>query len=325
MRTFFVFLSVGLLGFLFSVDTCAADRVYNVSDFGLKANVKKDASHVLRKVLDRIRKDYREGDKIVLQFPVGQYHFYEKNATIREYYISNHDQTNPKKVGIAIEEMRDFTLDGQGSEFIFHGRMLPISLLRSENCVLKNFSIDFENPHITQIQIIDNSPENGTTYEVAPWVDYRVSKDSVFETLGDGWMLRPSSGIAFEAKSRHIVYNTSDLHYPNKEVVQVAPRRLNIKSWKDTRLVPGTVIALRTYFRPAPGIFLSHDTDTRLLNVKVHYAEGMGLLAQLCENITLDGFSVCLKGNDDPRYFTTQADATHFSGCKGKIISRNGL
>lgn len=41
MRTFFVFLSVGLLGFLFSVDICAADRVYNVSDFGLKANVKK--------------------------------------------------------------------------------------------------------------------------------------------------------------------------------------------------------------------------------------------------------------------------------------------
>ena len=27
MRTFFVFLSVGLLGFLFSVDICAADRV----------------------------------------------------------------------------------------------------------------------------------------------------------------------------------------------------------------------------------------------------------------------------------------------------------
>ena len=65
MRTFFVFLSVGLLGFLFSVDICAADRVYNVSDFGLKANVKKDASPVLRKVLDRIRKDYREGDSII--------------------------------------------------------------------------------------------------------------------------------------------------------------------------------------------------------------------------------------------------------------------
>ena len=60
-------------------------------------------------------------------------------------------------------------------------------------------------------------------------------------------------------------------------------------------------------------------------NVKVHYAEGMGLLAQLCENITLDEFSVCLRGDKDPRYFTTQADATHFSSCRGKIDSRNGL
>ncbi|MEG0163195.1 MAG: alpha-1,3-galactosidase B, partial [Mucinivorans sp.] len=52
---------------------------------------------------------------------------------------------------------------------------------------------------------------------------------------------------------------------------------------------------------------------------------GMGLLAQMSENITLNGFSVCLRGADDPRYFTTQADATHFSGCKGLIRSENGL
>ena len=39
----------------------------------------------------------------------------------------------------------------------------------------------------------------------------------------------------------------------------------------------------------------------------------------------LEKFGVCLKGDADPRYFTTQADATHFSGCKGKIVSCNGL
>lgn len=108
-------------------------------------------------------------------------------------------------------------------------------------------------------------------------------------------------------------------------VKEIAPRQLQAPQWKDKRLVPGTVIAMRGWGRPAPGIFLSHDKNTRLLNIKVHYAEGMGLLAQLCENITLDGFGVCLKGDKDPRYFTTQADATHFSGCKGKIISQNGL
>ena len=108
-------------------------------------------------------------------------------------------------------------------------------------------------------------------------------------------------------------------------VKEVSPRVYHAPQWKDARLKPGTVVALRTYYRPAPGIFLSNDKDTRLQNVKVHYAEGMGLLAQLCENITLDEFSVCLRGDKDPRYFTTQADATHFSSCRGKIDSRNGL
>lgn len=325
MKAFSAFSSLCLLGLLFSVNVFAVDRAYNISDFGLKANSKKDASPVLQKVLEKIRKEYREGDKITLLFPKGQYHFYEKKAVSREYYISNHDQTNPKKVGMALEDLKDFTLDGQGSEFVFHGRMLPVSLLRSQNCVLKDFSIDFENPHLSQIQIVENTPGNGITFEVAPWVDYRITKDFVFETRGDGWEMRPFTGIAFEPETRHIVYQTSDLSFPNKDVVKVAPHRLQIKNWKDDRLIPGTVIALRTYYRPTPGIFLSHDTNTQLLNVKVHYAEGMGLLAQLCENITLDGFSVCLKGEDDPRYFTTQADATHFSSCKGVISSRNGL
>ena len=89
--------------------------------------------------------------------------------------------------------------------------------------------------------------------------------------------------------------------------------------------MPGTVFVMRGAGRPTPGIFLSHNVNTRLENIRVHYAEGMGLLAQLCENITLEKFNVCLKGSDDPRYFTTQADATHFSGCKGKIVSCNGL
>lgn len=221
--------------------------------------------------------------------------------------------------------MKNLTIDGQGSEFVFYGRMIPVSLLRSENCVLKNFSIDFEQPHIAQVQVIENDPEKGITFEPASWVDYRISKDSVFEGLGEGWTMRYSWGIAFDGKTKHVVYNTSDIGCPTKGAFEVAPRRICSPKWKDARLVPGTVVAMRGWGRPTPGIFMSHDINTSLLNVKVHYAEGMGLLAQLCEDITLDGFGVCLKGDNDPRYFTTQADATHFSGCKGKIISKNGL
>lgn len=51
----------------------------------------------------------------------------------------------------------------------------------------------------------------------------------------------------------------------------------------------------------------------------------VGFALEGAKNITLDGFSVRLRGEEDPRYFTTQADATHFSACKGVIISKNGV
>ena len=324
MKTILLF-ALSLLLSLSVSDVCAQERVYDISQFGLKANSKKNASPVVRKAIAKIKAECRDGEKVILRFPAGRYNFHEAGSTVREYYISNHDQDNPKKVGIALEDMKNLTIDGQGSEFVFYGRMIPVSLFRSENCVLKNFSIDFEQPHIAQVQVVENDPEKGITFEPAPWVDYRISKDSVFEGLGEGWVMRYSWGIAFDGKTKHVVYNTSDIGCPTKGAFEVAPRRICSPKWKDARLVPGTVVAMRGWGRPTPGIFMSHDVNTSLLDVKVHYAEGMGLLAQLCEDITLDGFGVCLKGDNDPRYFTTQADATHFSGCKGKIVSKNGL
>lgn len=318
-------LSVLSLSLVLSCTTLSAQKVYEISAFGLKANSSKNASPVLQKALAKIKAEYKEGEKVILRFPEGRYEFHEKGAAVREYYISNHDQTNPKKVGIALEDMKNLTLDGQGSEFVFHGRMLPVSLLRSENCLLKNFSIDFENPHIAQVKIVENDPQDGIVFEPAPWVDYRIAKDSIFEAYGEGWTMRHSWGIAFDGDTKHLVYNTSDIGCPTKGASEVAPRRIHAPGWKDARLVPGTVVAMRGWGRPTPGIFLSHDVNTTIENVKVHYAEGMGLLAQLCENITLEKFGVCLKGDADPRFFTTQADATHFSGCKGKIVSCNGL
>lgn len=303
----------------------AKERVYDLAKLGLKADSKRNASPVLRKVIDKIKAECAPTDSVVLRFAPGRYEFHEKGASQREYYISNHDQVNPKKVGLALEGFHHLTLDGQGAELVFHGRMLPLALVNSAHCTLQNFRIDFAHPHIAQIKVVENSPVDGLTFEVAPWVNYRITKDSVFETYGEGWTARQGVGIAFEEKTKHLVYQTSDLYYSTKGVKEVSPRVLNAPAWKNERLVLGTVIAMRTWERPAPGIFFSHNVNTTVRNVKVHYAEGMGLLAQLCENITLDGFSVCLKGEQDPRYFTTQADATHFSGCKGLILSKSGL
>ena len=298
---------------------------YNLSKYGLKANKTDNAAPILAGVIKKIVAEHKGSSPIVLRFDKCNYHFYPTATLEREYYISNHDQDNPKQVGIPVEGLKNIVLDGQGSNLIFHGRMLPLSIIDCENCTLKNFSIDFENPHITQFKVVHNDVANGKiTFEVAPWVKYKI-ENGTFIAYGKGWQHTPQACIAFNGETRHMVFNTSDLGVNFRQVKEITPRTIVASNWKEARLIEGTVIAARTWHRPTPGIFIHHAKNTRIHNVRVHYAEGMGLLAQLCENITLDGFGVCLKGENDPRYFTTQADATHFSGCKGKITSINGL
>lgn len=303
-----------------------------------KITIEIDNSNVndLHKIIEKVKSEVDDNDKVLIKFKKDRYDFYPTDAQQREYYVSNHDQNQPKKIGICIEDCNNLTIDGNGSDFIFHGQMLPLAVVNSSNTTLKNFSIDFESPHIAQVEIIENKGDEGMVFLVEPWVEYRINENGYFETFEqltinneqftiDEWKYSQYTGIAFEKENRHIVYNTSDLWIDTKDVKDLGERKLHAPNWKDSRLVSGTKVAMRTWSRPAPGIFLDHCNNTFVNNVNVHYAEGMGLLAQRCENIELDGFNVCLRGDDDPRYFTTQADATHFSQCKGMIRSENGL
>lgn len=314
-------------------------KTITLADYGIKPGNSKSFGYKLLKTIEKINAGRSAGDSIVLELTPGTYHFYPSKKIQREYYISNHDQDNPKFVGIPLENLKNMTIDGNGSKLVFHGVMLPLSIINSQNCTIRNLSIDFENPHIFQVEVVENNGSDGLAFRPAEWVEYRITKDSVFEAYGEGWTARPGSGIAFEKDTRHIVYNTSDLFYSTKGVYRLKEANggdgdnryvgdvLYAPNWKDEKkaLVPGTVVAMRTWDRPTPGVFVSNSKDISFNNVKVHYSRGMGLLAQVTENITLVGFSVCLKGDDDKRYFTTQADATHFSGCKGRIVSVNGL
>ena len=316
------FVLIVIFGLLAS---CAGEQTYMLSDYGLIPDQTTNSSPLLRNALEQISEKVDPDQPCTIILPKGQYHFYPEGSTERTYYISNHDQDNPKHVGLAFEGWKNLTFDGQGAELIFHGRMLPVSLLHSVDCTLRNFSIDFAHPHIGQVEVIENDTLSATIiYRIAEGVPYEV-RDSVLYFQGEGWEISPQHCIAFEPKSRHLVYRTSDTWVKTKGVEEIAPRQIRAKGWKNPKLVAGSILAMRNGERPAPGLFLSYDCNTTLENIQVHYAEGMGLLAQMSEDILLDGFSVCLRGANDPRYFTTQADATHFSGCKGKIISRNGL
>ncbi len=299
-------------------------KIYHGEDFGIKPNTNENITPLIQKALETIKGE-REGKPSTLRLAKGSYNFELQGTAQREYYISNHDQDMPKSVAIDMVGMKNFTLDGSGSDFYFKGRMLPVAMIDTENCTLQGLSIDNPNPQIAQIEVIENDTIKGEiTFEIAPWVQYRVDSTGTLVIFGENWSEVPVAGIAFEKERRNLVYNTSDIGVGMHKLTKVGERTYR-SPWRNNKLIASTIVALRTYRRPTPGIFVSHSANTSFKNMTVHYAEGMGLLAQMSENLTLEGFNVALRGNDDPRYFTTQADATHFSSCKGKITSKRGL
>lgn len=140
--------------------TACKGGAYDLSGYGLKPDTGENASPLIAKALQEIAAEVNS-DTVRILLPKGRYDFYPEGASKREYFISNHDQDNPKLVGLAFENMKNVIFDGQGSELVFHGRMLPVSLVGSENCTLKNFSIDFANPHISQVKVLENDTVGG--------------------------------------------------------------------------------------------------------------------------------------------------------------------
>ncbi|MDE7110676.1 MAG: alpha-1,3-galactosidase B [Muribaculaceae bacterium] len=276
----------------------------------------------LSAVIAKNLKKKQSSDTLRVTLTGKKYLFNPAEAIERELYISNHDQDNPKSVGLMLENAENLIIQGGGAEFIFDGRMLPIAAVNVSNLTIEGVSIDFTRPHISQI-VIEENKDGRIIYRPEDWVDFEV-RDSNFIAKGTGWELTPTSGIAFEEGTRHIVYRSSDIGVATRNVRQLADGRISAP-WNNPSLKPGTRVAMRGWGRPTPGILLDRCKDVSLDNVKIHYAEGMGLLAQNTENITLSYFGVCLRGDSDPRYFTTQADATHFSSCWGKITSNDGL
>lgn len=315
-----------LLALAFSSGISAKDKVYDLSDYGiLPGSADKHFCSRLDSVLRLIMSESVRHEPVTIKLKRGRYDLYSSDAVKKELYISNHDQDQPKPVGIFLDGLENLTFDGQGAELVCHGRMIPLVLSNSHNCELRRFSIDFEQPQISQMEVLENKGDEGLVFRLAPWVNYRLADGGRLEMYGDDWAATPSGGMAFEKKTRHIVYNTGDIGVSVRGLTEISPRVFAAPEWRDARLVPGTVVAMRTWRRPCPGVVLSENVNTTLRKVKVHYSEGMGLIAQRCTDITLDKFDVCLKGKKDPRYFTTQADATHFSQCRGKIVSCNGL
>ena len=173
-----------LLAALASCSLCAVqaqpsaaqnDTVF-LADYGIRPYSYENLSGKLRTVLDDCR---RSGAK-VLVLEKGRYDFWPEDACRRDYFISNTSSeeecpSKTKTLGILLDDMHDFTVEGSGATLMFHGKMTMVALDRCRNIVLRNLHFDFERPGGSELTY---TKVDGRGVEVAPRFALRTGRQT---------------------------------------------------------------------------------------------------------------------------------------------------
>lgn len=292
----------------------------NAADFGMHPGI-KDAGPAMRKILDVARKNTGKGH-CTIHIPKGIYHFYPIGALQLSYYISNHDQQNMHPVGVPLVNLQNVQIKAHGSTFIFHGRMQPFLFMDCQRVSLSDLHIAYATPFYVEGTITDISATHTTLRMSNATPNWRVNNGQ-FQFYGDDWEQNINVALAFEPQGPMVPTGRGgDIGWPGQaEQLDAHHVRFPVNA-SAKGLAKGHILVLRSYWRPHPAMVLYRAKDTRLYDIVFHDSQGMALLAQRSENITIKGGG-CIRAKG--RLHTAAADATHFSNCRGHICVSNAL
>lgn len=296
-----------------------AIKKHLILNFRHELNEQQDAGPPLRELLystANARNKYK-----TINIPKGEYHFYPEGALEMSYYISNHDQQDYQKVGIPLVGQNNLIINGNGSTFIFHGKMQPVLIMDSKQVILNDITIRHDAPYYNEGKIVENKGGT-TTLEFPEQFRWLVNKGRYYLN-GDGSPKEPNAVLAFCEDGKMVpTGRPGDIAWTSR-CEQISPNR--VKFFDDAAkhgLSVGNILVLRHYGRPHPAMVLYRADDTTLNNVTFQDSQGMALIAQRCRDISIQGGGcICAPG----RVYTASADATHFSNCAGTISVKNAL
>ncbi|MDI4646388.1 right-handed parallel beta-helix repeat-containing protein [Cohnella hashimotonis] len=290
--------------------------IIRMEQFGAKSEQGFDNTLAVRSALDSCK----ELEGAVLVFPCGNYHFWPDKAVEKQLFISNHDQEGLRRIAFHLADRSGFTVDGQGSEFIFHGPMIPFVIENCSQVLVRNLVIDWEEPMFAQ-GTVSRADHESFDIQMPEGTDYKVEDHAVWFTFGGKpekvWGLNE-----FDKQTNAPAYQSGDqLSWGNYSKVRIEQSRPGVITFQgDNMKLPriGNLIVMRFGRRENPAFFISGGENVSVASVNVHHAPGMGLLAQWCTNIHLHQFNVMRRPGSD-RIVTATADATHFVYCRGKV------
>lgn len=316
MKKYFLFLS-----FISSALMLNAQDTIRISSLGIEAGSRINAVSYINKALSLCKND----KPTVILFDKGRYDFWPEYAARRNYYESNTTIVNPRTCAVLIEKLNNITIDGNGADFIFHGKMQPFTIDSSTNITVKNFSVNWETPFGAEAEITEVTPSS-FDLKFDRQYHYLIENNKLYFT-GEGWKelwggVKWNDPIEFNRESLEVTPATDDdllgndweQKYTAKEL-QEGVVRIYFNS--TSLLKKGNYLLLRIGVRDHAGVFMKDSRNIALENINMFSNSGMNFLAQYTDNI------ICKKINCIPsperKVLAGHDDGLHFVNCKGVI------
>lgn len=294
-----------------------AQQRIDVSKYGARANSFADATKAVQLAIAAAK----DQPNAVIDFPAGRYDFWPDEAVQTAYYISNSSSETemPEKrqrVGLMFKDLKNLTLNGNGSRFVFHGKMIAWVIDHSENIQLRNISVDYERPGMSEMTIKSVSPST---------VVAKVHPDSKFDIIngklewyGEKWVARNYHAVLVKPDRGTLHYSSWEPFLRSKaERVDGLEVRFS-GDFSKFKADTGDVLTIRDRYRDYVGAFQNRSKNIKLRQVHMNSMHGLGIVSQFCENLDYDSVFVEPAKNSG-RVIASSADGMHFSGCKGQI------
>lgn len=292
--------------------------VVNVADFGLRPDSKENAVPVVIRALERCKKHERS----VLQFTKGRYDFYYTLSHTSEYFESNTTNDAPKNLAILIEKCKELTLEGNGSEFIFHGPIQPITVDNSENIKIQNINIDWDIPLTAQARVLAATPKNIDLEIDTKQFPYEVADGKLLFT-GENWKAEPSGYMEYVADKHLIAPQTGDEgcirgDRNKRSFEELKPGTVRMNGEFTRTPAVGNYLIIRHSKRDHAGVFIQESQNVKLENVNVYHCAGLGVLAQFTRNLDYQNVRFMPNAAKN-RYLSGHDDGFQVSNCAGQV------
>jgi polygalacturonase len=303
------------IAFLFTA-TCMSAQTISVADYGVKPNSFLDATEGVKQAIAACK---LQGAKQLI-FPEGRYDFWPENAEKREYFISNTSTeaecpSKIKNIGLLFENVKDITIEGNGSVFVFHGKMTTFAFDECENMSLRNVSFDFLRPSMSELTIKELHPDCAII-DIHPdsWFDII---DGKLKFYGEKWSMDRYHGVLSDTIKGTSIYSSFKPILDSK-AIKLSPFSVKLEGdFSNTNYKNGHILSIRDPYRDHVGAFIQLSKNIHIENVTMHYMHGLGIVSQFSENLEYRKVKVIPSRG---RSIASFADGMHFSGCKGQVL-----